>query len=99
VNYKRKKARKCSVRQGMSRTSWRAKYGLPVDKNRDGRHCYDKWHPYLSMMNSYPRWWDILFHVKPWRAKCKQLVRKIERGADWDNIAFPLNNKPHVCYW
>lgn len=55
---------------------------------------------HYSMMNSYPAWWDRLFHTRPRRAKERALLRCILAGkADPDNAAWPPQKKPHVYYW
>ncbi len=49
---------------------------------------------------SYPRAWDIQQHTRPRRAREKQLARDIRDGrADPDNVAWPLQKKPHIYYW
>lgn len=54
---------------------------------------------YVSMMGSYPAWWDREFHTRPHRAATKRLERKIITGADPDDIVWPLRRKPHRYYW
>ncbi len=50
-------------------------------------------------LSNYPRWWDKVRHTGPARAHRRGLEHKILRGADPDNIAWPLNHKPHDYYW
>lgn len=52
------------------------------------------------------KWWqgtpsshNIIFHHRPRRRKERELSRKILKGADSNNIAWPLAKKPHEYYW
>ena len=108
ANYKRGycRYRRVRARRG-SQASWRAKYGLkPVVINykdyepRSKRHKWRSlWPNHVSMMRQWPAWHDILFHSRPHRRATQRLAWEIVRGADPDDIAWPLRRKPHKYYW
>ena len=109
ANYKRRKARiHCPRAIRGSETSWRAKNKLkPVVLTRAiWREALTRedwaslWHPYKSVLNSYPRSWDILFHTRPKRRESRALEKKVMKGCDADEIVWPVgNHKPHTYYW
>jgi len=52
------------------------------------------------------KWWqgtpsshNILFHTRPQRREERRLEIEILKGADPDNIPWPLDKKPHSYYW
>lgn len=51
-------------------------------------------------LNHTPKWWVKLFMTRPKRRKNKMACSAVMRGADPDNMAFPLGNKkPHEYFW
>jgi hypothetical protein len=52
-----------------------------------------------TSLNGYPAAHDIIFHTRPQRRVTRQLEHRITRGADPDDIAWPLLRKPHIYYW
>lgn len=105
ANYKRKRARTSTGRQNRgSQASWRARNNLkPVHIRRedwDSVHWHTLWPQDRSMMSSWPRWWDIVFHTRPKRREQSRLLHKVMQGHDPDAIAWPVNSrKPHNYYW
>jgi len=56
--------------------------------------------PYYNWLCSWPRWWDITFHRRPYRAKEKAVLRRIAKGdADLDDVTFAPAKRPHIYYW
>jgi len=43
--------------------------------------------------------WNTLFHIRPRRRKERHLAISIMKGADPDNVSWPVPGKPHVYYW
>lgn len=56
------------------------------------RHHRTRW-------DNNPRWWDVIFHTRPNRRAKRALEREIIKGADDENVAWPLQHKPHNYYW
>ena len=52
-----------------------------------------------AWLESYPRSWDKICHTRPGRAKARLAERDILRGADPDEVLWPLGKKPHIYYW
>jgi hypothetical protein len=51
-------------------------------------------------LRHWPRWHDILFHNRPRRREEAALLHAVLRGwLDPDDVAWPLNHKPHQWYW
>jgi len=51
-------------------------------------------------LSNWPRWWDIIHHTKPRRrAESKALRAVFREQVDPDNVAWPLDKKPHIYYW
>lgn len=51
-------------------------------------------------MNTWPAWWDIVFHRRPQRRRSRALENAVLRGyLDPDGIAWPLNRGKHRYYW
>lgn len=109
-HFRRRRPRARSYGGHVSTTTWRKKLGLPwmapwserKARIRAGIPVPEVWHPYISMMGSHPAWWDRTFHTPRQRAQTRLLERKVlrpPRGADPEDYAWPLNHKPHVCYW
>lgn len=47
-----------------------------------------------------PSEWTHQMMTKPKRAQVRALVRKIKTdNCDQDDVAWPLNRKPHIYYW
>ena len=95
MNFRRNKPRTKTSKRG-STNSWRKRNGLVV---KPGKHPYGTgdWNTYKSP--HWPKWWDVLYHTRPWRAKSKEVTRKVLNGADPDGITWPVNHKPHNYYW
>lgn len=92
AHFKRGKCRRNGHRQIRgSRASWRAKVGLDPRGH--------EWHPWRSMMESYPAAWDRIFHTRPFRAAVRRLECAILKGADPDGLPHPVWGKPHIYYW
>lgn len=56
--------------------------------------------------NSDWRWWqntpsshNIMFHTRPRRRQERELEMRVLKGEDPENIAWPLDKKPHNYYW
>lgn len=50
--------------------------------------------------SSWPRWFEIEYLRRPKRRKNKRLMVALRKGADPDDLAWPLgNHKPHSYYW
>jgi hypothetical protein len=50
--------------------------------------------------NQEPRWWTILEHTRPRRARDRAMERKVLNGrVDADEAIWPLSKKPHIYYW
>lgn len=95
MNFRRKKPRSKTSKRG-SINSWRKSCGLVV---KPGKRPYGPgdWNSYKSPR--YPKWWDILHHTRPHRAKSKAITKKVMMGADAEDVSWPLNHKPHSYYW
>lgn len=50
-------------------------------------------------MNSWPAWWDLVFHRRPPRRRTKRLEQAVMQGRDPDDIAWPVAKKPHNYFW
>lgn len=110
ANYKRGKCRYHVPRaiRG-SETSWRKHNGLKPTRLPDRwwadlpigssqRKAY--WPGHRDMMNSYPAWWDRMFHTRPTRAATRRLARDVLRGrVDPDGIVWPHHHRPHRYHW
>lgn len=64
---------------------------------RVGNKRFSHIHP--CWMYWYPAWHDILFHRRPHRRATKEVEGKLLRGADPDDLVWPVSKKPHVYYW
>lgn len=54
----------------------------------------------MSMMNSYPRWHDIMFHTRPRRKAERHMEQQMLHGRlDPEAANWPLAHKPHKYYW
>lgn len=54
----------------------------------------------VKNMNSWPKWWDVVFHTRPARARARDIVRQIEHElVDPDEAVFDPLHKPHKYYW
>jgi len=100
ANYKRRYPR-AKGSPHKSAVTWRAENGCkPVDYRASGLRAWEvEWHPYKSMLNSWPRSHDILLHTRPSRRAWRRVERQILRGIDHDDMVFPLDKKPHKYYW
>ena len=47
----------------------------------------------------WPAWWDIVFHTRPKRAQEREMEHRVMRGADPENLAWPVPKKPHNYFW
>lgn len=51
-------------------------------------------------LNTWPRWWDVLFHNRPRRRKDHKVCRDIVRGdQDHADAIWAVEKKPHKYYW
>lgn len=51
-------------------------------------------------MNSWPAWWDIVFHRRPSRRRQAHTTRAIMTGArDPDAVDWPDYRRPHRYFW
>lgn len=51
-------------------------------------------------MQSWPRYWDVIFHRRPRRRRDAELTRAVLRGViDPDDTAWSVDKKPHNYYW
>lgn len=47
-----------------------------------------------------PKWWVKMYMTRPKRRQNKAVCTAIIRGADPDDLVYPLGNrKPHLYYW
>lgn len=56
-------------------------------------------HAHLYGMSSWPAWHDILHFRRPHRRTTKAMEHAVLRGADPDDLAWPLVKRPHNYYW
>lgn len=105
ANFKRGKCRRHSYPQRGSEAAIRARLGLKpvrVDRStlewpsREYRMVYPSWY---NPMSRNPAHWDIQYHTRPHRSRTRRLEKAILRGADPDNIAWPVPGKPTIYYW
>lgn len=90
ANYKRGYART----KTRGRKRWRD-HRRPVRGDFDPNYAA-KW---LWLCN-WPRWHDIEYHRRPKRRAERELIVRVLRGDDPDDLAWPLgNHKPHRYYW
>lgn len=66
-----------------------------------GREIRDPSSPrYYNWTGCYPRWWDIVFHTRPWRRRERAMLRAVLLGQlDADEAPWPVPHKPHRYYW
>lgn len=51
-------------------------------------------------LNSWPRWWDLIYHTRPKRRITRRLLAAVLIGCDPDGVVWPVgNHKPHKYYW
>jgi hypothetical protein len=112
ANYKRGKCRRNAMHAMRgSEASWRARVGmkpirLPSVENWPDRYS-SEWDEFWRFGNRdvyhwtrrYPAWWDREFHTRPHRANTRRLEKKVMKGADPDEVVWPLAKKPHNYYW
>lgn len=65
------------------------------DVIREMKKRGESWRWYESTPSSH----HIVFHHRPKRREVKRLEQAIVKGADPDDIPWPLAKKPHVYYW
>ncbi len=54
----------------------------------------------VTSMNSWPAWWDVIYHRRPARRRAAAIKGKILRGEiDADSATWPVGKKPHNYYW
>lgn len=56
-------------------------------------------YPHWDWAHHNPRSWDKLHHIRPVRRRERDLERRVLRGDDADNLAWPLASKPFSYYW
>lgn len=104
MNYKRKYPRSAARSRKIDfvrlRKSVNLKpYKVPSWKERDKDIDYwPDWRGYI-WLNCYPRWWDITFHTRRYRAKNKSNERKVLKGKDSEDLIWSDYRKPHIYYW
>lgn len=82
-------------RKDYTAAEWKAAWQLSPSSNRSGKVS-----GYLSMMGSYPAWWDRLFHTRPARSKNRATLRRVLIGTtDPDDAFWHDGRKPHIYYW
>lgn len=54
---------------------------------------------YYKFTNSWPAYWDTLYHRRPQRRRAKKLCRQVIQGRDPDDMSWPDGRKPHAYYW
>lgn len=107
ANYKRGKCRYQGrkMRAATAKSTFRKKLGLkPIRVPRwpDRDPNIDYWPSIWGWIwtGNWPAAWDIIQHTRPRRAAEKRLENKIIRGViDVEDIAWPLEKKPHIYYW
>lgn len=59
-----------------------------------------------KLSNEDWRWWQntpsshhIIFHTRPRRRKERYFEQLVLKGGDADDMAWPLDRKPHHYYW
>lgn len=77
-----------------SRTSPSGGYSNNAMKHRLGSR-YDE----HAWIRNYPRHHDKVFHTRPRRRAEQRLERAVVKGADPDEINWPVSRKPHIYYW
>lgn len=83
AHHKRKRARSLSS------------IGSKNDVVREMKAKGTSWRWYESEPASH----HIVFHHRPKRREVKRLEKLVVKGADPDDIPWPLAKKPHVYYW
>lgn len=87
ANYKRKHSKISSGRRSQDRyrkQKQKLRLGL-------GNHVW---------MGRWPRWWDIVFHRRPYRAHEKMHLTRIKKDVEYyENFGFDPPKKPHKYYW
>jgi hypothetical protein len=68
--------------------------------SRNGlKHRLGDRHERFMWLHNWPRSWDKIVHTGPTRARTRDLERKVMKGEDPCNMAWPLWKKPHDYYW
>lgn len=84
AHHKRKRARTSPTR-GYSRNAMKHRLGA--------RYAVYRWN------GNYPRHHDKIFHTRPRRRLEKKIQKKVMKGTDPENLAWPVEHKPHIYYW
>lgn len=69
------------------------------------RKVYDRWKAKKlgqewRWLNSWPRWWDVIYHRRPHRRKAMVITKAVLAGKiEAENASWPLSKKPHRYYW
>lgn len=51
-------------------------------------------------LNTWPRWWDVVFHTRPRRRRDKATMQAVKSGwIEADAANWSVGNKPHSYYW
>jgi len=62
-----------------------------------------KWHSDSGWHGDFgncPGWWIHDFHEVPMRAKTRNILKKVKRLVDYEDVEeFPIARKPHIYYW
>ncbi len=78
-------------KRGKCRTTGRKKnYCIRVWRERFPAYCWWRW---------TPGHWDTVFHERPMRAATKRLETQVMKGADPDELLWPLHKKPQEWYF
>ncbi|MDX8355580.1 hypothetical protein SLH47_24725 [Cognatiyoonia sp. IB215182] len=85
AHYKRKRSRLAGRKAGYSSKGLERRLKLTSDE--------------VLWLGNWPRWHDKLYHTRPRRREENKLTREVLKGSDPDNMAWPLNRKPHEHYW
>lgn len=102
AHFKRKRCRTSTKGRSNTVTFYRKRHGLkpikiPLYWRRDN---HDYWPSQYSMMSGNPRWWDIVFHTRPSRARAQRLLQAVRAGRrDPDDTCWPDYRKPRSYYW
>ena len=106
ANYKKGKCRFHGKHKGSRAAFMRKRCGVKPIKLARGwwkerEPGVDYWPAWFRFghMGCYPRAWDIQFHTRPRRRAEARCLNAIKQGSDPDNIAWPLEKKPHIYYY
>jgi len=108
AHYKRKRPRTAARTTFMATPTLLKRLGVPLSPHGGlgaaetrRRFLIGGWPDWVrGPMGNHPRWWDLVFHTRPHRARTKAIARRIMRGEiDPDDTAWPLPDKPTKYFW